>query len=166
MAVPTIAVLSKISLNFEPAKNGQFGPKSKICFSQFKELGPKINIFEARNIRLSHTFGKFTQRLLKIINFFMKNVISEVFSKKIVLPVLRLLQKLTQNLILTWRSQWCYQNWNLMVQKNSLFFEDFGVPRLQPLWKIVIIQNFLLQSLTPNKSLSKRVWIVKNEHQK
>ena len=42
MAVPTIAVPSKISLNFEPAKNGQFGPKSKICFSQFKELGPKI----------------------------------------------------------------------------------------------------------------------------
>ena len=50
-----------------------------------------------------------------------------------------------------------------MVQKNSLFFEDFGVPRLQPLWKIVIIQNFLLQILTPNKSLSKRIWIVKNE---
>ena len=70
MAVPTIAILSKISLNFEPTKNSQFGPKSKICFSQFKELGPKINIFEARNIRLSHTFGKFTQRLLKIIKFF------------------------------------------------------------------------------------------------
>ena len=70
MAVPTIAILSKISLNFEPAKNNQFGPKSKICFSQFKELGPKINIFEAHNIRLSHILGKFTQRLLKIIKLF------------------------------------------------------------------------------------------------
>ena len=46
MAVPTIAILSKISLNFEPAKNNQFGPKSKICFSQLKELGPKINVAE------------------------------------------------------------------------------------------------------------------------
>jgi len=54
MAVPTIAVLPKMSLNFESAKNGLFGLKSKICFSQIKELGPKINIFEARNIRLSH----------------------------------------------------------------------------------------------------------------
>jgi hypothetical protein len=70
MAVPTIAVLSKISFNFEPAKNGLLRPKSKICFSQVKELGPKINIFEARNIRLSHIFGKFTQRLLKIIKLF------------------------------------------------------------------------------------------------
>ena len=70
MAVPTIAVLSKMSLNFESAKNGQFGLKSKICFSQIKELGPKINIFEAHNIRLSHIFGKFTQRLLKIIKLF------------------------------------------------------------------------------------------------
>ena len=93
----------------------------------------------------------------------MKNDISEVFREKIALPVLRLLQKLMQNLILTWQSQWYHQNWNWMVQKNSLFSEDFGVPRIQPRWKIVIIQNFLLQSLTPNKSLSKSVWFVKNE---
>ena len=93
----------------------------------------------------------------------MKNVIFEVFREKIALPVLRLLQKLMQNLILTWRSQWYHQNWNWMVQKNSLFFEDFGVPRLHPLWKIVITQNFLLQSLAPNKSLSKNVCFVLNE---
>ena len=70
MAVLTIAVLSKMSLNFESAKNGQFGLKSKICFSQIKGLGPKINIFETHNIRFSHIFGKFTQRLLKIIKLF------------------------------------------------------------------------------------------------
>ena len=66
----------------------------------------------------------------------MKNVISEVFCEKIALPVLRLLQKLTQ---------------------------DFGVPRLHPLWKIVKTQNFLLQSLTPNKSLSKSICYALNE---
>ena len=47
-----------------------------------------------------------------------------------------------------------------MVQKNSLFFEDFGVPRLHPLWKIVNTQNFLLQSLAPYKSLSKSICYV------
>ena len=51
MAVPTIAVLTKISSNLEPSKNGQFGPKCKICFSQTTELGLKKNIFKARNIR-------------------------------------------------------------------------------------------------------------------
>ena len=51
MAVPTIAVLSEISLNLEPSENGQFGPKCKICFSQTTELGLKKNIFKARNIR-------------------------------------------------------------------------------------------------------------------
>ena len=69
MAVPTIAVLSEISLNLELFENGQFGPKCKICFSQTTELGLKKNIFEARNIRKSHILGKLGQRLLKIIKF-------------------------------------------------------------------------------------------------
>ena len=69
MAVPTIAVLSEISLNLEPSENGQFGPICKICFSQTTELGLKKNIFEACNIRWSHIFGKLGQRLLKIIKF-------------------------------------------------------------------------------------------------
>ena len=51
MAVPTIAVFSKMSLNLEPSENGQFGAKCKICFSQTTELGLKKNIFKARNIR-------------------------------------------------------------------------------------------------------------------
>ena len=51
MAVPTIAVLSKISFNLEPSENGQFGPKCKICFNQTTELGLKKNIFKAGNIR-------------------------------------------------------------------------------------------------------------------
>ena len=69
MAVPTIAVFSKMSLSLEPSENGQFRPKCKICFSQTTELGLKKNIFEARNIGWSHIFGKFGQRLLKIIKF-------------------------------------------------------------------------------------------------
>ena len=51
----------------------------------------------------------------------MKNVISEVFCKKTVLPVLRLLQKLTQNLILTWRSQWCSR-----IRDKMLFSADIS----------------------------------------